>query len=293
MQETKKVLSEYTQMSPFIKSDTKVCWDCLQAKPLRELKPYNPVPGLLVWQCGCGQSALPPFMTVAGGKVIICEDLTGDSLPDEWTGVCVSGNDAKSFWYIGHDLGERSFNKLPLEIVTIKGAVAYVENNAACKNTLAMTDAAIAVWKAVECAQAVVCESLPENLPKDWLVMNAPRPILGDQIAQGAFMHGVYYAAINPSVEFAQDLVRRNLMDDARVVFVASKVTQEAMALETISPEYQNAYRKMPDHNRANAISSFVLKLNRGKTYCEIKELARRAYVAMQEEELLKVVPTA
>lgn len=291
MQKIEAQKPQFGLMSPWVPSSMKVCWDCLRAKPESEMKPYDPVPGLKVWVCGCGQSALPPFMTVSEGKVQIMEDLTGKPLPQDWVGVCVSSNDAKAFWYIGNDWGERSFFRLPNEIVTLKAAHAYVEalSNKSCH----VSKEAAALWKAIENVPAVVCESLPGDLPKDWIIMNAPRPLLGDKVEQGQFMHGVHYAAINPGVEFADELMKRNLMDDARVVFVANMETQTAMALETISPEYQETYRKMPATRRADAIKTFVLKLNRGKTYCEILELARRAGVAMQEEQLLKMTTTA
>ena len=53
-----------------------------------------------------------PFMTVVEGKVHINDGETGAPLAGDWTGVCCDGGDAKSYWYIGRSLGERSFNKL-------------------------------------------------------------------------------------------------------------------------------------------------------------------------------------
>lgn len=53
-----------------------------------------------------------PFMTVVAGHVLIHEPDNGTPLPDDWTGLCVDGNDVHGFWYIGRDNGERSFSKL-------------------------------------------------------------------------------------------------------------------------------------------------------------------------------------
>lgn len=36
------------------------------------------------------------------------------------------------------------------------------------------------------------------NVPGDWIIINAPRPIPGDIQWQGDFRHGIFYAALNP-----------------------------------------------------------------------------------------------
>jgi hypothetical protein len=59
-----------------------------------------------------GQGGSIPFMMTVGGTVTIYEGDTANPLPQSWTGICTDGNDVKSFWYIGREGGERSFNKL-------------------------------------------------------------------------------------------------------------------------------------------------------------------------------------
>ncbi len=136
----------------------------------------------------------------------------------------------------------------------------------------------------VSMLKAVVADTTPfETLP-GWVIMNAPRPLLGDKVANGEFLTGRFYAAIDTSVEFATELIARNVRDDACVVFLASKCLQEAMAVETISPVYRAAYRKMEPGKRSQAISTFVFKLSRDRTYGELIELARVATITMKED---------
>jgi hypothetical protein len=52
-----------------------------------------------------------PFMTTVGGHVLIHDGVTAAPLAETWTGVCCDSS-VKSFWYIGREQNERSFNKL-------------------------------------------------------------------------------------------------------------------------------------------------------------------------------------
>jgi hypothetical protein len=49
----------------------------------------------------------------------------------------------------------------------------------------------------------------PENVPKDWLIFNAPRPIYGHKEWTGDFKHGVFYVGIDPSDEHAIPFIQR------------------------------------------------------------------------------------
>lgn len=54
----------------------------------------------------------PPFMMAVAGHVLIHDGVTGVTLPDSWTGICVDAADARKHWYIGRSRGERSFSAL-------------------------------------------------------------------------------------------------------------------------------------------------------------------------------------
>ena len=51
----------------------------------------------------------------------------------------------------------------------------------------------------------------PEDVPSDWLVFNAPRPIWGDKVWQGEFLSGIFYAAVNPDYGMAKGYITENI----------------------------------------------------------------------------------
>ena len=53
-----------------------------------------------------------PFLMAENGNVIVYAASGTEAMPSNWTGIAVDGSDVKSFWYIGSDGGERTWNKL-------------------------------------------------------------------------------------------------------------------------------------------------------------------------------------
>lgn len=61
----------------------------------------------------------------------------------------------------------------------------------------------------------------PRDVPLDWLVFNAPRPLVGDQAWQGEWCKGVFYAAVNPDGSRAAWMIEENrLLDASELVFI-------------------------------------------------------------------------
>ena len=109
---------------------------------------------------------------------------------------------------------------------------------------------------------------------RDWIVMNAPRPLMGTETtSNGEFLEGRFYAAIDPRDPMAQAYVDENVKNGASVVFVADHETLNKMALNTISSDSVGAYLEMDPEERDIALRGFVLRLN-NKTYGELKALA-------------------
>lgn len=80
------------------------------------------------------------------------------------------------------------------------------------------------------------------DVPENWIVMNAPRPLLGHQtFSNGPFLSGRYYAAIDPCDSMASIYIEKNRQLDARVVIQASKAVQVEMAL--VELKYAEQYR--------------------------------------------------
>lgn len=141
-------------------------------------------------------------------------------------------------------------------------------------------------------ARAVVVTETPFNdLPEGWVVMNAPRPLLGQRTGQGDFAHGRHFAALDPAEgEFSVSFYARNIADDARVAFVASRDEQLAMAVQTIPQEYRDAYMAMDAEQRQRVLQPFVAKLN-DRTYGELVELAAQASAGLDHGATQGVTP--
>jgi len=157
---------------------------------------------------------------------------------------------------------------------------------------LAEPDAAAVVAVAAEpeaaAPAAVDIDSLPgvvsAEVPFDgiadtsrWLVMNAPRPLVGDTVLDnGPMLEGRFYALIDLSDAGAAQAITENRSNGAVAVFAADKATQIAMALQTIDAEYLPAYLEMSAQERDESIGSQLADLNKGKTYGELKALAAK-----------------
>jgi len=115
-------------------------------------------------------------------------------------------------------------------------------------------------------------------IPDGNILMNAPRPLLGQQVVEnGEFLHGRFYALIDlADGDYAKGYFDRNVRDDARMVFVASKELQEKMALQTLRAEYVGRYQQMSDEERQDVLSPMIRKLQ-DQTYGELAQLAIKA----------------
>ncbi len=110
----------------------------------------------------------------------------------------------------------------------------------------------------------------------NWVLMNAPRPLLGTEtMSNGEFLTGRYYAAIDPADSMAAAYIAENVKLDARVVFIADAKTQEIMALNTLNPKYLPAYMGMDEDERGPALRGFIDKLH-NRTIGELKALAAK-----------------
>jgi len=55
----------------------------------------------------------------------------------------------------------------------------------------------------------------PQGVPEHYLICNAPRPIIGDMLWEGDFIHGRFYAALDPENPEFDICVRENTALDA------------------------------------------------------------------------------
>jgi len=51
----------------------------------------------------------------------------------------------------------------------------------------------------METKKLFIISEKPKDIPENWLIFNAPRPLLGDKEWQGDFQHGIFYVAVDPN----------------------------------------------------------------------------------------------
>lgn len=128
----------------------------------------------------------------------------------------------------------------------------------------------------VDDMKAVMTENKPLDVPGDWLVMNAPRPLVGDKVLEGGeFLTGRFYAAIDPAGKYAATQIDANRKLDAAIVMQGvSRETQMAMTL--VENKYKAEYLEMPLDERFKSLAGKIKKIN-GQPYGDLKALMARA----------------
>lgn len=123
-------------------------------------------------------------------------------------------------------------------------------------------------------------DALSVNLPNDWIVMNAPRPLLGSKTAEGDFVTGRFYAAIDPKDSMAKKYIEENIKLDARLLVVVSRDTQMDVAMH--GNEYRDKYMQRDPVERYEWLATPLEKL-RDLTYGELSKLIIEAKGVVQE----------
>lgn len=115
------------------------------------------------------------------------------------------------------------------------------------------------------------------DVPDGWIVMNAPRPLLGTKTLEGGpFMSGRFYAAIDPADSMAAGFVAENIKLDARVVLQGiSTELQIEMAL--VDNQYADTYRS--DFQGDELLDALATQINnlQDKTVAELESIIARA----------------
>jgi N12 class adenine-specific DNA methylase len=155
-----------------------------------------------------------------------------------------------------------------------------VAQPAALASVAAVVDVAIAEdFSKVEAAllplgvdhvQTRMVSAMPVSVPAHWIVMNAPRPLLGHLTMQGDFLTGRFYAGIDPDDAMASQFIKENVQLDARLVVEVSRETQMALALQ--GNEYRNAYMKYPADERYEMLSG-LLDAFRNMPFAELSKV--------------------
>lgn len=85
-----------------------------------------------------------------------------------------------------------------------------------------------------------IAEKVDSEVPSDWIVLNAPRPLLGHDVWEGDWCHGRHYAAIDPDDEMAPVYLRKSLDLDAWIVDCVGQAEIDAH-VESMCAEYPDS----------------------------------------------------
>lgn len=111
----------------------------------------------------------------------------------------------------------------------------------------------------IEAVKARMVDALSIDAPEGWIVMNAPRPLLGQKTMEGDFVSGRHYAVLDPADSMANAYFKENLKLDARVLVVVPREMQMEVALH--GNEYRDKYMEVEVGQRYEMLSSHLEKL--------------------------------
>lgn len=123
-------------------------------------------------------------------------------------------------------------------------------------------------------------DSLSVDFPEGWIVMNAPRPLLGTKTVKGEFECGRFYAAIDPTDPMADAYLSENVKLDARLLVAVSRETQMEVALHGHC--YRDQYLLHEPDERYHMLNSTLAKF-RDMPYGELKTAICSAKGVVQE----------
>ena len=115
------------------------------------------------------------------------------------------------------------------------------------------------------------------DVPTNWVVMNAPRPLLGTKTLEGGpFLSGRFYAAIDPADSMAATFLAENVKLDARVVLQGiGEDLQIEMAL--VDNKYADRYRDEYKGDELFDILSPQINKLQDKTVADLEAIIARA----------------
>lgn len=88
----------------------------------------------------------------------------------------------------------------------------------------------------------------PVNIPNNWIIMNAPRPLLGHEEWRGDFVSGVFYVAMDPEEWDFVEMEDFNAGQDATILeyVTQQEVVDEMLAYYQARPKL---WERLKDHD--------------------------------------------
>ena len=78
----------------------------------------------------------------------------------------------------------------------------------------------------------------PAHIPEGWPIFNAPRPLYGEPTWEGRFIHGVFYATLDPTEPYSPGFITRNAELDAWELVYVSEVEAVVETMQRLTNEY-------------------------------------------------------
>lgn len=94
----------------------------------------------------------------------------------------------------------------------------------------------------------------PADVPADWLIFNAPRPLYGKEYT-GDFKHGIFYAAIDPADDHAAQFIYENQRNDGWLIQYIDQGVVDAWATKYAK---ENDF-DLAEFDRCDILDSFAL----------------------------------
>lgn len=168
----------------------------------------------------------------------------------------------------------------PKAIETVEASTSGMEMCIKVATDSALLSKADASAVNVDHLKTRMVERLTVDVPATWIVMNAPRPLLGTRTMEGDFVTGCFYAVIDPCDPMAENFVSENEKLDARLLAEISRETQMEVAL--LDNEHRNQYMQREPEERYKLLAPTLNKL-RDLPYGELRALICQAKGVVQE----------
>jgi hypothetical protein len=128
----------------------------------------------------------------------------------------------------------------------------------------------------------------PADIPENWIILNAPRPLYGHKQWDGPFLHGIFYAAIDPDDDAGNWMLKNSISLDAWVVAYVT-FSQKIEMIKKRYPKYAEKIAVLPTEK---IIDQFAYSFHR-KTYeyfCEYHDHACQSIAALTSGQSVQVL---
>jgi len=105
-----------------------------------------------------------------------------------------------------------------------------------------------------------IIDSRPAIIPRDWKIINAPRPLWGNQTWRGEFRHGIFYAGLDPNdTNHEIDIKNADNLDAWELVYWTPDKAREHLKND---PKYRDYTTMIDEMDLAQLRQAFSYVMN-------------------------------